>query len=147
MPLAIATDAALNTPPLALHVHKAGDGTTGLPYILARGKTLAPVPGGILKVCKVAGLGVAVGTPFTFTAGSSTFMVPAGPAPGGTCVIGPSFPVGSIVTVDEIIPAGHVVSSIAVAPTSQLVVGSTNLAVGSVDITIGSGVTEVTFTD
>jgi hypothetical protein len=57
---------------------------------------------GLLKVCKVAGPGVTVGTPFTFTASDSTGSsilpqippVPAGPAPGGTCVLGPSLPVG-----------------------------------------------------
>ena len=73
-------------------------------------------------------------------------MVPAGPAPGGTCMIGPSFPVGSNVTVDEDVPPGHTVSSIAVAPPKQLV-GTPNLAAGSVNVTIGTGVTVVTFTD
>jgi hypothetical protein len=99
---------------------------------------------GLLKVCKVAGPGIAVGTPFTFTAGSNTFTVPAGPAPGGTCAVGPSFPVGSVITVAETIPAGDIVSNITVAPPSQLV-GTPNLAYGSVGVTIGSGVTEVTY--
>jgi hypothetical protein len=101
---------------------------------------------GLLKVCKVAGPGIAIGTPFTFTAGSSKFAVPAGPAPGGTCVIGPTFPVGSNVTVDEDVPPGYTVSSIAVAPPKQLV-GTPNLAAGSVNVIIGNGVTVVTFTD
>jgi hypothetical protein len=104
------------------------------------------VPTAILKVCKVAGTGVAVGTPFTFTAGTSTFTVPAGPGPGGTCVVGPSFSVGSAITVAESIPAGDTVSDITVAPPSHLV-GSPNLAAGTVDVTIGSGVTEVTYSD
>jgi hypothetical protein len=101
---------------------------------------------GLLKVCKVAGPGVAVGTSFSFTAGAGTFTVPAGPAPNGTCVVGPAFPVGSNVTVTETIPAGDTVSSITVAPPGQLV-GTPNLAGGSVNVMIGSGVTEVTFTD
>lgn len=101
---------------------------------------------GLLKVCKVAGPGIAVGTPFTFTAGTSTFTVPAGPAPGGTCVVGPSFAVGTTVTVDEVVPAGDVVSNIVVAPPGQLV-GTPNLATGTVNVLIGTGVTEVTFTD
>jgi hypothetical protein len=101
---------------------------------------------GVLKVCKVAGPGVAVGTSFSFTVGGNTFTVPAGPTPGGTCVVGPSFPVGSNVTVAETIPAGDTVASITVAPPGQLV-GTPNLAGGSVNITIGSGVTEVTYTD
>lgn len=104
------------------------------------------VDNGILKVCKVAGPGIAVGTPFTFTAGSATLTIPAGPAPGGTCVVGPSVPVGSTVTVAETIPAGDTVSSITVAPPGQLV-GTPNLAGGSASVAIGAGVTEVTFTD
>jgi hypothetical protein len=100
----------------------------------------------VLKICKVAGTGVAVGTPFTFTAGSSTLTVPAGPAPGGTCVLGPSFPTGSTITVSETTPAGDTVSSIDVVPASRLV-GAPNLAGGSVNVAVGSGVTEVTFTD
>jgi hypothetical protein len=102
---------------------------------------------GTLKVCKVAGPGVAVGTVFTFTAGSNTqIAVPAGPPPGGTCVVVPSpFPVGTNVPVVETpIPPGDTVSSITVAPPGQQV-GSRNG--GSVTVTIGSGVTEVTFTD
>jgi uncharacterized repeat protein (TIGR01451 family) len=98
-----------------------------------------------IKICKVAGPGVAVGTPFTFTVGSSTVTVPAGPAPGGTCVLGPSVAVGSTVTVSETM-AGATVTSIAVTPTSRLV-GTPNLAGGSVNIAIGSGMTDVTFTN
>jgi hypothetical protein len=101
---------------------------------------------GILKVCKVAGTGITVGTPFTFTAGSSTIAVPAGPPPGGTCMIGPLLPVGLSVTVTETIPPGDTVSSITVAPAKQLL-GAPNLAGGSVNVSIGSGVTVVTFTD
>lgn len=101
---------------------------------------------GILKVCKVAGRGIAVGTPFTFTAGASTVTVPAGPPPGGTCMIGPSLAVGSHVTVDEAVPPGHTVSSITVLPPKQMV-GTPNLAAGSVDVLIGNGVTVVTFTN
>jgi hypothetical protein len=102
--------------------------------------------GGVLKVCKVAGTGVAVGTSFTFTANSSTFSVPAGPAPSGTCVVGPTFPVGANVAVAETVPVGDTVSSITVVPAGQIV-GTPNLATGSVNVTIGSGVTEVTYTD
>lgn len=101
---------------------------------------------GQLKVCKVAGIGVPVGAPFTFSAGGSTFTVPAGPPPGGTCVIGPAFPAGTGVTVAETIPPGHVVSDITVLPKSQIV-GMANLATGSVNVSMSSGVTEVTYTD
>lgn len=101
---------------------------------------------GVVKVCKEAGLGVAVGTPFHFTVGSSTLTVPAGPAPGGYCVVGPSFPVSMVVTVTEVIPAGDFVSAIAVNPPGQLV-GTANLATGVVNVKIASGVTEVTYTN
>ena len=101
---------------------------------------------GLLKVCKVAGPGIAIGTPFNFAIGASKLSVPAGPAPGGTCMIGPTFPVGSQVTVDEAVPMGHTVSSITVAPPKQMV-GMPNLAAGSVNVIIGSGVTVVTFVD
>jgi hypothetical protein len=108
----------------------------------------APPPQqGRLKVCKVAGPFVPLGTPYTFQAGtSSPFTVRAGPAPGGTCSLGPTFNVGSMVSVTETIPSGTIVSAITVAPPPRLV-GVPNLAGGSVQVAIGSGVTEVTFTD
>ncbi|MEI9887906.1 MAG: hypothetical protein WDN08_15670 [Rhizomicrobium sp.] len=101
---------------------------------------------GLLKICKVAGPGVALGTPFVFTAGAAGVTVAAGSGPGGTCVVGPSLPIGSTVTVRETIPSGYGVSAIAVAPPSRQA-GTPNLPAGSVGVTIGSGVTEVTFTD
>src|SRR4029077_17448935 len=103
---------------------------------------------GILKVCKVAGTGITVGTPFNFTVSTSAshgvLTVPAGPAPGGTCMVGPGYPIGTQVGVTESVPTGDTVSSITVAPPSQLV--NTNLPGGSVTVAIGSGVTEATFT-
>ena len=101
---------------------------------------------GLLKVCKVAGPNVAVGAITTFAIGTSTLAVPAGPAPGGNCVLGPNFLVGSVIPVVENIPPGETVSNIAVAPPGQLI-GTPNLATGSVNVTIGKGVTEVTYTD
>jgi hypothetical protein len=106
-----------------------------------------PPPQGRLKVCKVAGPFVAVGTPFTFHAGTSgPFTVLAGPAPGGTCSLGPTFNVGSPVWVTETVPSGMTVSAITVAPPPRLI-GSANLAGGTVQVMIGSGVTDVTFTN
>jgi hypothetical protein len=102
---------------------------------------------GTLKVCKVAGPSVTVGTPFTFQAGTSTpFTVLAGPAPDGTCSIGPTFNVGSTIAVTETVPSGMIVSGITVTPPPRLA-GAPNLAGGTVQVTIGSGVTEVTFTN
>lgn len=102
---------------------------------------------GLLKVCKVAGVGVPLGTPSSFVAGGSNpFTVPAGPTPGGTCVIGPRFPTGMQVNVKEVGPAGYSVSSITVTPPLPPV--TPNLGVGgNVTVTMGNGVTEVTFTD
>ncbi len=103
-------------------------------------------PQGTLKVCKVAGPGVAVGTVFTFHIGSTTLTIPAGPPPGGTCKVVPgSFPVGAVVNVDEPIPPGDKVN-VKVAPAGQ-VVGTFDPASGSVSVKIGNGVTEVTFTN
>ncbi len=100
---------------------------------------------GTLKLCKVAGPGVAVGTPFIFTVGATSVTVPAGPAPGGYCNVGPSLAVGSNATVQETIPPGDAVSSITAYPAGQLT--STNTASGTANVMIGSGVTEVTYTD
>lgn len=105
---------------------------------------------GILKGCKVAGFGVPVGTPFTFTHsdpyGTSTATILAGPAPGGYCKHGDPLPIGTTVNIQETpIPAGLSVSNITVTPASQLV--SMNLSTGTVSVKIGPGVTEVTYTD
>jgi len=99
---------------------------------------------GRLKVCKVAGPGVPVGTVFTFTADSvlPPFTVVAGPAPGGFCAVGPTFPVGSVVTVTETLTNGNQVTSITVAPLRPLFT-SGNVAI----VQIGTGVTELTFTN
>jgi len=104
---------------------------------------------GLLKICKVAGPGVAVGTSFTFTVGNQTVTVPAGPPPGGNCVVVPGmFPVGANVGIHETIPAGSgvAVGGVAVVPAGQLV-GNPDLPKGNVTVSIGSGVTEVTYTN
>ncbi|MBV8977373.1 MAG: hypothetical protein JOZ13_08330 [Alphaproteobacteria bacterium] len=101
---------------------------------------------GTLKICKVAGLGVTAGMQFTFTANGNPVSVPAGPAPGGTCVIAGSFAQSTTVTVQETGPQGYSVSDIAVAPLGNIV-GSPDLANRKVKLTIGAGVTETTFTN
>ncbi|HEY4942586.1 MAG TPA: hypothetical protein VII56_14250 [Rhizomicrobium sp.] len=95
---------------------------------------------GALKVCKVAGPGVAVGAPFVFTDGTNTFPLQAGAAPGGNCWIVGIYPVGTSVTVTEIIPVGIGVSSITGA-------NSFDLASGTATAVVGPGVTEITYTD
>ncbi len=104
-------------------------------------------PPGTLKICKIAGNGVAVGTPFTFTATDGTTqhrdIVNAGPAPGGNCVIDGTWPVNDPVTVTETLPPGVSVSKITVEPPGR----GGNQTSNSVVVTIGNGFTEVDFTD
>jgi hypothetical protein len=103
---------------------------------------------GIIKGCKVAGPGIAVGTPFTFThstpISSGTATIPAGPTPGGYCEHSDPLPVGTIMAIKENIPAGDAVSSIVVTPASQVAVPP-NLSVGTVSVKVGPGVTEVIY--
>jgi hypothetical protein len=114
---------------------------TGLDYLVK----ISTPSCGILKVCKVAGFGITVGSPFNFTVGATTTSVPAGPAPGGYCDIVGTYPVGSDETVVETIPGGDQVEAIQVEPSTQLV--SDNLTHGKVKVAIGTGVTEVTYTN
>ena len=104
------------------------------------------IPTGELKICKIAGTGVAAGTDFSFTVtgrtGSTT--VPAGTG-GGNCVFVPgTFPVGTVVTVTEAAQAGTEVSAITVSDNRG---GTPNLANRTVNVTIGTGVTVVTYTN
>jgi hypothetical protein len=107
-------------------------------------------PCGTLKICKVAGAGVAPGTPYTFTiappatSGPSSVIVPAGPAPGGYCeVVGDDFTIGSTVTITEQVALGDQVIAIATVPPPI----SSNLTTGTVSIVITQGVNEATYTD
>jgi hypothetical protein len=101
--------------------------------------------GGTLKVCKVAGPGVALNTNYTFGGFGPSVVIPAGPAPGGYCKVVGTFPAGSNVPVSEVLPSDTSVA-IDVSPLGQLV-GTPNLATGSVIVNVGPGVTEVTFTN
>jgi hypothetical protein len=104
---------------------------------------------GQLKLCKVAGAGITVGTNFTISAGLPggalvPYTVQAGPAPGGYCILDGVFPVGTRVVVQESIPSGVEVGAILVGPTDRLVPGSINLGLGRAEVIIGTGFTEVT---
>ncbi len=104
---------------------------------------------GELKICKVAGTSDLIGQSFSFTATASgtstTYSVPAGPAPGGYCVVATSYPVGTPVLVKENAPtySSYEVSGIAVAPADR---GGTQTSASVIAI-IDSGTTEVTFTN
>jgi hypothetical protein len=99
---------------------------------------------GQLKVCKVAGAGVAAGTVFTITVNGTPYQVPAG-KDNGLCVLAGQFALNSQVTVQETIPAGYIVHRIEVKPSARLV--SKNVGQGLVVVKIGSGVTEAIFTN
>ena len=105
----------------------------------------AAVVTGTLKVCKVAGPGVAPNTNYTFGGFGPNVVIPAGPAPAGYCKVVGTFPVGSNVLVDEVLPSNNSVA-ISVAPSGRLV-GTPDLVKGSAVVTIGTGVTEVIFTN
>jgi hypothetical protein len=103
---------------------------------------------GIIKICKEAGPGVALGTLFHFNVGSHPVTVPAGPSPGGTCeVVSPSFALNSQVLVSEIIPPGDTVTNIDVQLPNRTVAGTLNTGAGQVVVQVGTGVTEVTYTN
>jgi hypothetical protein len=107
--------------------------------------TTTPTPElGQLKICKVAGSGVALGKLFTFRVGGNTFNVPAGPADAGYCVLAGQYPLTTQLTIEEVIPAGYYVSRIEVRPDRVV---SRDTPHGKVVIRIGSGVTEAIFTN
>ena len=107
-------------------------------------------PPGQLKVCKIAGPGVPVGTPFTFQIRSSGFplrvTIPAGPADqGGYCQIIGTYQVNTPVLVTELlgIDSPYQVSNITVQPADR----GSHYTQTSVIVTIGDGVTEASFTN
>jgi len=113
----------------------------------SNGTTIGAVAsGGTLKLCKVAGPNVAVGTPFPFAVDGTPITVTAGPAPGGYCKVVPDvFEIGADVTVQETPPSGINVTGIAVTPASSVV--SSNVGAGKAVVHMGAGVTEATFTN
>jgi hypothetical protein len=72
------------------------------------------------------------------------YSVPAGPE-NGYCVLAGQFPLNTQVTIQEVIPAGYVVTRIQVLPDGRTV--SKNVTIGKVVVKIGTGVTEVIFTN
>jgi hypothetical protein len=100
--------------------------------------TIVPVlPGsGFLQVCKVAGAGVAVGTPFTFDVAGNPLTVLAGPAPGGSCSPPLALPVGAVLLAETATP-GTVLTSVTTLPAGLLV--SNNLAAGTATVTVNTG--------
>jgi hypothetical protein len=95
---------------------------------------------GLLKVCKVAGAGVATGANFTFVAAGANFTVPA-----GYCANRGMLPVGTAVTITELVSSATVASAISVLPADRQ--GSVDVPGQAVTAIIGAGVTEVVFTN
>ena len=95
---------------------------------------------GLLKVCKIAGSGVAPGTRFSFAIGATSFVVPA-----GYCFQNGLLPVGTVVTITETLSPGTVASAISVLPADRQ--GTVDLGAQTVTATVGVGVTEVYFTN
>jgi Ice-binding-like len=101
---------------------------------------------GFVQVCKVAGVGVPLGTNFTFNVAGTPVTVPAGVAPGGTCATPVTVPAGTAV-VTETVPAGVVLTAVSTLPSAALLVSS-NLPAGTASVTVNvGGETIVTFID
>jgi hypothetical protein len=107
---------------------------------------------GQLKICKIAGQGVPVGTgPFRFTVTApqgyrQTYMIDAGPPDqGGYCELAGTFAANTPVTVTEnlTLTSPYKVSNIAVACNAC----TYTIQIPSVNTTIGAGITEVDFTN
>lgn len=123
------------------------------------------VPARLLKICKIAGAGVQIGTPFTFDfyinneteIGAAPITVPAGSAiDGGFCIIADgqsapflnefgSFPANSKVTVVERAASGVATSSI-ISPHGGMV-SNVNLSQRKATITIADGMNTLEFTN
>ena len=107
-------------------------------------------PPGLLKLCKIAGSGTPVGTPFVFTvtAGGTRNMytIPAGPPDqGGYCMEVGTFPVNTPVTIAETPKPPFTPTSITV---SQGQLGQCRPhSIYCVVATIDPGITEVDFTN
>ncbi len=102
-------------------------------------KVAPPPPPPTLKVCKVAGPGVAIGTEFKFTVGTAAVAVKA-----GSCSAALTLPLGNVV-VKEAATTGLVVSAIAVTGTGSLV--SSDVIAGTAVVKVAAGASTVTYTN
>ncbi len=101
---------------------------------------------GAIKVCKIAGAGVKVGTNFNFTVGGRNVTVAAGPRDqGGFCKLLRGFDRGSNVKVTEAFRSGVRVSRIVVQPADRKV--SSSKANRTATVRVGKGTTVVKFTN
>ncbi len=101
---------------------------------------------GAIKVCKIAGRGVKVGTNFNFSVGNRNVTVAAGPADqGGFCKVLRGFDRGSSVKVTEAARRGVHVSRIEVRPVERKI--SANKDNRTATVRVGQGFTVVSFTN
>ena len=108
--------------------------------VFFRNKNVGTEEIGYLKICKIAGTGVTIGTPFMFHVDNQAYIVPA-----GYCILDGTFLVGTQVTVHEVVPTGYLLTGITVDPSGRLV--SLDLINGSVTVLIGTGITVTNFTN
>jgi len=91
---------------------------------------------GFLQICKVAGAGVAVGTPVTFSVAGNPITVLAGPAPGGSCSAPLVISAGAVLITESPSP-GTGLSSVITLPAGLLV--ASNLTAGTATVTVNAG--------
>ncbi|MEO8050287.1 MAG: ice-binding family protein [Acidobacteriota bacterium] len=91
---------------------------------------------GFVQICKVAGAGITVGTPFAFSVAGTPVTVLAGPAPAGSCSTPLVMPVGATF-IAETASQGTVLSSVTTLPSGLLV--SSNPAAGTATVTVNDG--------
>jgi hypothetical protein len=109
-----------------------------------------PATPGHVQVCKIADVGVVVGTNFTFTLTtddeSKYVTVAAGAPPTGNCVPAGEFRVGTTLEVRETPKTDVNTTSIIVSPAGAQQ-GTSDLGGGSATIVVGVGTTLLTFTN
>lgn len=100
-------------------------------------------PPGNLELCKVAGAGVAAGTPFTFTVKIGANAPQPVTVPAGQCAILENIPAGTHVVISETLPAGVELEEISCDPASACTIAG---GIVTVVVPAGPGVAvEVTF--
>jgi Ice-binding-like len=91
---------------------------------------------GFLQICKVAGAGIAVGTPFNFSVAGTSVTVLAGPAPGGSCSASLVVPVGATF-IAETPSLGAALSSVTTLPLGLLI--ASNVSAGTATVAVNPG--------
>jgi len=104
-----------------------------------------PAGSGLVRVCKIGVAGVTVGTNFSFNVAGNPLIVPAGPAPAGTCSMPFAEPAGTL-AIAETLPAGVVLTAVTTTPGAALLSSDLSAGTAAVNVT-AAGLTTVSFTD